>query len=286
MQATSTTEIVIRPNQSWFRIDWRGVYDYRDLLFLLVRRDFLARYKQTILGPAWFIIQPLVTTMVFTVVFSRALGISTNGVPGPLFYMSGLLGWSYFAQLVAATGSSFINNAALFGKVYFPRLVVPVGLSCSQAISYALQLFTFSAVLGAHVLTRGYEYSWSQYLFGLAMVPLLLLHMALLGLGFGLMLASLTAKYRDFQHMVSFLVQTLMYASPIIYPFSRLDGTLRYIASLNPMATVVENTRAAFLGTPTLPLPFQLISYGVAILVFVIGVMLYQRSARTFIDTV
>jgi lipopolysaccharide transport system permease protein len=286
MQSKPVTEIVIRPNQSWFGIDWRGVYNYRDLLFLLVRRDFLARYKQTILGPAWFILQPLVTTLVFTVVFSRALGISTNDVPGPLFYMSGLLGWAYFSQLVTTTGSSFISNAALFGKVYFPRLVVPVGMALSQAISSGLQLFTFLVVLFVHIFGRGFEYQWSQLLFGFAMVPLLLIHMALLGLGMGLMLASLTAKYRDFQHMVGFLVQTLMYASPIIYPFSRLDGTLRNIASLNPMAAVVENTRSAFLGTPTLPLTYQLISIGVAIAVFLTGVMLYQRSARTFIDTV
>ena len=207
-------------------------------------------------------------------------------MPGPLFYLSGLLGWSYFASLVGATGSSFIQNAAVFGKVYFPRLLVPIGIACSQAITFALQLVTFLVVLGFHVWTDRFDVSMSQVLFGIMCAPALLLHMALLGLGVGLVMASLTAKYRDLQHMIGFLVQIVMYSSPVIYPFSRLPENFQLLASFNPMATVVENTRAAFLGTATLPLPYQFISMSVAVMIFIFGILLFQRTARTFIDTV
>lgn len=279
-------DIVIRPRQAWLYFDWRGVVAYRDLLFLLVRRDFIARYKQTILGPAWFILNPVITTLVYTLIFSRVLGVSTGGVPPVLFYLSGLLGWSYFANLVGTAGSTFTGNAALFGKVYFPRLVVPLALVLSNAISFLIQLLTFLAVMGWTALQGHFTISGERLVVALAATPLCLLHSALLGLGVGLLLSSLTAKYRDFQHLLPFLVNLWMYATPVIYPVSHIPKDFAWLATLNPMASVVEVLRYLYLGTTPMPWSVTAASGLVSVLICVAGILVFQRTARTFIDTV
>ena len=282
-------EIVIRPNQSWLRVDWRGLLQYRDLVALLVRRDFIARYKQTILGPAWFVINPILTSLMFTLVFSRVLGVPTGGVPPVLFYLSGMLSWSYFANLLGTTSSALINNASLFGKVYFPRLIVPLSLAISNCISFAIQLCTFLAVLSFNMATHRVAVTWPHVLAAVALLPLSLVHCAMLALGVGLALASLTAKYRDFQHLIGFIVQLWMYASPIIYPFEHIAKKfpgLSWIAALNPMSAVIEDVRSLFLGTPGLPFPYVVASVALSFLALAGGVLIYQRTARTFIDTI
>ena len=282
-------EIVIRPNQSWLHVDWRGVIQYRDLVYLMVRRDFIARYKQTILGPAWFMINPILTSLTFTLVFSRVLGVGTAGIPPVLFYLSGMLGWSYFSNLMNTTSSSLLHNAALFGKVYFPRLIVPLAMSISSCIAFAIQLCTFLSVLAFYAFTDRISVSLPQVLLAIACLPLILVHTALLSLGFGLCMASVTAKYRDFQHMTGFVVQLWMYATPVIFPFSHIQNKFpghSWIAAVNPMAAIIENIRALFFGTPAMPLAFVGLSLGISLAVFVVGVLLYQRTARTFIDTV
>jgi ABC-type polysaccharide/polyol phosphate export systems, permease component len=284
-----TDEIVIRPNQSWLHIDWRGIVQYKDLVFLMVRRDFIARYKQTILGPAWFMINPVLTSLMFTLVFSRVLGVSTSGIPPVLFYLSGMLAWSYFSNLLSTTSHALLHNAALFGKVYFPRLIVPLAMSISSCIAIAIQLCTFLAVLGYYIATDRVQVPVSQVLFALACLPLIIVHTALLSVGVGLTLASITAKYRDFQHLTGFMIQLWMYATPVIFPFSRIlekFPNASWIAALNPMAAIVENVRSLFFGSPAMPLPYVALSICVAIALFFFGVLSFQRTARTFIDTV
>lgn len=284
-----TDEIVIRPNQAWLHIDWRGIIQYKDLVFLMVRRDFIARYKQTILGPAWFMINPILTSVMFTVVFSRVLGVTTGGIPPILFYLSGMLAWSYFSNLLTTSSHALLHNASLFGKVYFPRLIVPLAMSVSSCIAFGIQLCTFLAVLAYYMVTDRIELPFSQVLIAIACLPLIVLHTALLSVGVGLTLASITAKYRDFQHLTGFLVHLWMYATPVIFPFSHILKKFpdhSWIAALNPMAAIVENVRALFFGTPAMPLSYVALSIGAAIALFFFGVLNYQRTARTFIDTV
>jgi lipopolysaccharide transport system permease protein len=290
MSVTSPIEeTVIRPNQSWLQIDWRGLLQYRDLVLLMVRRDFIARYKQTVLGPAWFVINPVLTSLTFTLVFSRVLGVATGGIPPLLFYLSGMLTWSYFSNLLNTTSGALLNNANLFGKVYFPRLVVPVGMAISSCIAFGVQLCTFLAVLGFFAATGRVEITWASVLLALAALPLLVLHTALLALGVGLSLASITAKYRDFQHLTGFLLQLWMYLTPVIFPFSRIQERFpdyAWLAALNPMSAVVESGRALFFDSPGMPLPYVALSVGVSAALCIFGVLMYQRTARTFIDTV
>lgn len=284
-----THETVIRPNQSWLRIDWRGVLNYKDLVLLMVRRDFIARYKQTILGPAWFMINPVLTSLTFTLIFSRVLGVSTSGIPPLLFYLSGMLGWTYFSNLLTTTSNALLHNASLFGKVYFPRLIVPLAMSISSCIAFSIQLCTFLAVLTFFASTGRIDVSAPQVLTALLCLPLIVLHIALLAVGVGLTLASITAKYRDFQHLTGFLLHLWMYTTPVIFPFSRIQERFpdySWIAAVNPMAAVIENIRALFFGSPGMPPAYFALSVGVAVSMFIFGVLNYQRTARTFIDTV
>jgi lipopolysaccharide transport system permease protein len=284
-----TQEIIIRPNQSWLHLDWRGIIQYRDLVLLMVRRDFIARYKQTILGPAWYIVSPVMTSLTFTMVFSKVLGVGTAGVPPVLFYLSGTLGWTYFSTLMTSTSSSLIHNAALFGKVYFPRLIVPVAMSISSCIAFSIQLCTFLAVLTYYATTDRIAISFPQVLTAIACLPLIVLHTAMLAMGFGLCMASITAKYRDFQHLTGFVLHLWMYATPVIFPFSHIVKKFpdhSWIAAINPMAAIIENIRALFFGTPSMPLPYVALSVGMAVIIFSVGILLYQRTARTFIDVI
>jgi lipopolysaccharide transport system permease protein len=284
-----TDELIIRPNQSWLRIDWRGIIQYKDLIMLMVRRDFIARYKQTVLGPAWFIINPVLTSLTFTLVFSRVLGVGTGGIPPVLFYLSGMLGWSYFSNLLSTTSNALLHNASLFGKVYFPRLIVPLAMSISSCIAFVIQLFTFLVVLVVFIAKGSVSISPSQFLIAIALLPLVVLHTAMLALGVGLSLASITAKYRDFQHLTGFVVQLWMYLTPVIFPFSHVQErfpSLAWLAALNPMAAIIESIRALFFGSPAMPAPYMVLSIGVAVVLCLFGILVYQRTARTFIDTV
>jgi len=232
-------EIRIRPNQGWLRIDLRGLWEFRDLLALLVRRDFVARYQQTALGPAWAIIQPLVMTLVFTVVFGKFAGISTNGLPPVLFYLCGLLAWNYHAQTFQLVAGTFTTNAELFGKVYFPRLIVP-----TSTVAVALAALAIEAVI--------FSLFWFYYKFftpagaGLSLdarillAPLLLLQIAAVSAGSGLIVASCTAKYRDLRHALPLIVQVWLYLTPVIYPLSKVPARWQWLLALNPLAAPVE----------------------------------------------
>jgi lipopolysaccharide transport system permease protein len=277
-------EVVIAPRRGWLHLDWHAVWDYRDLLRLLVRRDLLARYQQTLLGPLWHLLQPVLTTAVFVLVFARVARIPTGGVPAPLFYLSGLLAWNYFAQNVTVASGTFLNNAALFGKVWFPRLVVPLAAISANLVTLALQLVPFflcALWFGMKGNTGLDLLSWR-----LAVLPLAAGHVALLSLGVGLCLAATTARYRDLLHLNQFLVQLWMFATPIIYPLAQISPRWSWLAWLNPMAAPVEVFRWSLLGTGHVPLALLGTSLGLTVVLLFAGLLAFENAARSAVDTV
>ena len=281
----SQIEVIIKPSTAWFTIDWRGLLAYRDLIRQLVLRDLTAKYKQTILGPTWFFINPLITTAMFTLVFTKVLNVPTDGVPPMLFYLCGMLGWSYFAAVLGVTGNSLAGNAGLFSKVYFPRLIPPLALTISSLLSLAIQFITFLAFyvhihwFTTNTVIQAPGFHWLLY-------PLIVVHMAVLALGVGLILSTLTAKYRDLSQIQGFLVQLWMYATPVIYPLSRIPEKWQWVAQLNPMTTIVETTRKLLLGAGTVNAQQYAVSVLLSLGILLVGLFAYQRAARTFVDTV
>lgn len=282
---TSDYEVVIRPKQPWLYFDWRGLVQYRDLLVLMVQRDFTAKYKQTLLGPLWFIINPLISAVVFWIVFGKVLKVDTKSVPGLLFFLSSQLSWNYFASVLGSTGNSLAGNAHLFSKVYFPRLIPPLAMCFSNLIAFSVQLavflvawvyYKFATPLGAN-----FHLTWEA-----ALLPLVLAQMAALGLGVGLLLSSITAKYRDLAQLTGFLVQIWMYATPVIYPLDSIPPRYRWLANVNPMTSIVEFQRYMFFGEGTVTSSGYTLSIVVTVVILVTGVLLYQRMARSFVDTV
>ncbi len=278
-------EVIIQADRNWFSFDIQGLFHYRDLLFLLVRRDFVSKYKQTILGPLWFILQPLLTTAVMTIVFGNFAKIPTDKVPPVLFYMCGLLFWNYFAQNFTSTSQALIANAHIFSKVYFPRLIVPLSVVMSNLLALALQSVVF---LGFYIYFKCFGSTamlLKPNLFLLAL-PLLALQTAAVSLGVGLWISALTVKYRDFHHLTGFVVQLWMYATPVIYPASMVPEKWWVVIALNPMTGIVESCRYAFFGTGFLTLRYLLISAVMTILLLVSGVLMFNKAERTFVDTI
>jgi len=278
-------EIHIEARTGWLRVDWKELWDYRDLLFVLVRRDFLAKYKQTVLGPLWFILQPLMNTLVFTIVFNKVAGIETGGIPPLLFYLCALLPWGYFSQNVTTGALTFTANSHLFGKVYFPRLVVPIAMVLSNLFALLLQFAVF-LLFAAWFAFRG-----SSVPFGPSMllsIPLLLIT-AVLSLGLSLLISASTAKYRDLSHLTPIILQLWMFATPVIYPLAKLlggEGQYAWIAWMNPMAPVVEGFRVALLGKGIWNTPMLAVSAAVSIVVLLLGIVAFGRAERTVTDSV
>jgi lipopolysaccharide transport system permease protein len=273
---------IIRPRNGWFDIHPRELWKYRDLIGLFVWRDFVSIYKQTILGPLWYIIQPLLTTVVFTIIFGSVARLPTDGVPPFLFYFSGVIAWRYFADCLNNTANTFVGNAHIFGKVYFPRLTVPVSVVISNLIAFGIQFLLFFVI---------YLYYWKSSAIihpqsALLLLPILIIQMAALGLGFGVIVSSLTTRYRDLTHLVGFGVQLWMFATPVVYPASSLPDKWRWILVLNPMAPVIEAFRFAFLGTGSINLQSWLISLSSTVCILFIGIILFSRVEKSFMDTV
>jgi len=275
--------MTIQPQRSLLDLRLGELWRYKDLVALFVRRDFVAAYKQTILGPLWYLIQPLLTTITFTVIFGNIASLPTDGLPQFLFYMSGTVVWSYFADCLNKTSNTFVQNANLFGKVYFPRMAVPVSILISNLIAFLIQfgLFLafvlFFALRGADVRVH---WLWA------ALSPLLILIMAGLGLGFGIIISSLTTKYRDLRFLVAFGVSLLMYATPVIYPVSSIPERFQWIILANPMTPIVEAFRYAFLGAGSVDLGHLLYSFGFMLAAVFIGAVIFNRVEQTFMDTV
>ena len=273
---------VIGPKKGWFDLNLSNLWNYRDLIMLFVKRDFVAFYKQTILGPLWFLLQPLFTTIVFTIIFGRIAKISTDGMPQVLFYMCGIVIWNYFADCLNKTSDTFVSNAGIFGKVYFPRLTVPVSIVITNLITFAIQFLLFLAFL-AYFYYAGSDIRPNLWIL---LTPFLLFQMAALGLGLGILISSLTTKYRDLRYVVGFGVQLWMYATPIVYPMSQIPEKWQWLFAMNPMAAIIETARYAFLGSSSVR-PWDLgISFGVTVLILLTGIVLFSRIEKTFMDTV
>jgi lipopolysaccharide transport system permease protein len=273
---------VICPQRGWLDLRLGELWQARELVMLFVWRDFVSAYKQTILGPLWYLIQPLLTTITFTVIFGRIANLPTDGLPQFLFYMAGTVIWGYFAACLTKTSNTFIANAGLFGKVYFPRLTVPLSILISNLVTFAIQLGLFLILLAYFALAGA---AIRPNLWVLA-TPLLVLVMAGLGLGFGIIVSALTTRYRDLQYLVTFGVQLSMYATPVVYPLSTVSGKLRWLILANPMTPIVEGFRYAFLGAGTVDGGHLLYSATFMLVVLLIGILIFNQVERTFMDTV
>ena len=277
-------QMVISPKRHLLDINLKELWKYRDLIILFVRRDFVAKYKQTILGPLWFIIQPLLTVLMFTVVFGRIAGLSTDGLPRILFYLAGVVCWTYFAQSLNMTSNTFVQNAQIFGKVYFPRLAIPVSVVMSNLLLFTVQFLLFITILSVHAIKgTPIHPNWQlMWLF-----PLLILMLAGLALGFGIIISSLTTKYRDLTQLISFGVQLWMYATPIIYPLSEIKSPkYRMLILANPVSSIVETFRSMFLGVGSFHWQNLLYSAGFCVVVIALGIILFNRVEKNFMDTV
>jgi lipopolysaccharide transport system permease protein len=279
---TENWDLIITPRKKWYDLQLTDVWHYRDLIALFVRRDFVSRYKQTILGPLWFLIQPLLTSVVFTVIFGNIAQLPTDGLPQLLFYMSGNVLWGYFSSCLTSTSNTFVANARLFGKVYFPRLVMPISTVISNLITFAIQ-FVFFLGFFLFFFLRGSAIQLTTWALTL---PLLILLMAGLGLGFGIIISSMTTKYRDLTYLVSFGVSLWMYATPVIFPVSSIPEQWRWVANVNPITPLIETFRAGFLGAGDASWARLGYSAAFMILVMFIGVIIFNRVEKTFIDTV
>lgn len=274
--------MIIRPQRGWFDLRLGELWQARDLVLLFVWRDFVSVYKQTILGPLWYLIQPLLTTITFTVIFGNIARLPTDGLPQFLFYMSGTVIWSYFAECLNKTSVTFVNNTHLFGKVYFPRLAVPVSILISNLITFAIQLAFFLVFILYFALSGASVRPNLAILF----TPVLVAMMAGLGLGGGIIVSSLTTRYRDLRFLVTFGVQLLMYATPVIYPVSSIPEKYRWLILANPMTPIVEGFRYAFLGAGSLDAGAVLYSFGLTLAILLVGILIFNQVERTFMDTV
>jgi len=275
-------DITLTSKESFLSIPWREMFRYRDLLLMFVKRDVIIIYKQTILGPIWFFIQPILTTIVYIVVFGGIAGLSTDKVPKALFYSAGIVMWNYFSESLMLTSKTFLENANLFGKVYFPRILMPVSKMTSGFLKFLVQFLFFILVLIFYVVT-GTEVHMNYHIL---FVPLLVALLAVLGLGIGVIFTSLTTKYRDLTFLIQFGVSLAMYATPVIYPLSSVPEKYRSYILLNPVTYLVEGFRYAFLGAGMWSWSGIGYAAAVASVVLVCGVLIFNKVEKTFMDTV
>lgn len=273
---------IITPQQGWFDVRLGELWQYRDLIWQFFRRDFVSSYRQTVLGPLWFVLPPLFTTLVMAIVFGRVAKVSTDGTPHILFFLLGVTAWNYFASCLTRTATTFTGNAGLFGKVYFPRLTVPVSVVLNNLATFGIQfaiflvIFLFHWHAGAPVAPN-----WRMVL-----LPVLLVQMGALGLGLGCMVSALTTRYRDFGMLVSFGVQLWMYVSCVVFPLSAVAPGVRWIFILNPMVPIIESFRFAFLGKGVIELWQLALSFGLSGVFLFLGLLMFHHVERTFTDTV
>jgi len=273
---------VIRPKNKLFDIDFKEIWDYRDLFSMFVKRDIITQYKQTILGPTWFFIQPALTTIMYMVVFAGIAGISTDGLPEPLFYLAGIVCWQYFADCLNKTSTTFTTNQAIFGKVYFPRLIVPLSTVASNLVRMGIQILLFVAVY-VYYIFQGVSISPNIYIL---LLPVLVLMLAGLSLGFGIIISSLTTKYRDLTILFTFIVQLWMYATPVIYPLSTMSPQRQMIMAINPITSIIETFKYGTMGVGTFSWGMLSYSMGFMIILLAIGIVVFNKVQRSFMDTV
>ncbi len=282
MEQTNDWTIVIQPRKKWLDIDIKGIWRYRDLIYMYVKRDIITIYKQTILGPLWFVIQPLFTTIMYMFVFGGLAGISTDGAPQPLFYLSGIMLWNYFTACFNVSSNVFVGNAGIFGKVYFPRLVVPLSGIISNLIKMMIQLCLFIIVYLYYYFTDvPLTVNWSIFLF-----PFLIFLIAFHVMSWGLVITSLTTKYRDLKQFVSFGISLFMYATPVIYPLSAAPGKYKYLIELNPLTPIFEAFKYSCMGCGSLDWGGLLYSTIFMCVTLFFAVLIFNRVERNFMDTV
>lgn len=278
-----TWTTIIKPHNKLWEVDFKELWRYRDLFMMYVKRDIITMYKQTILGPLWFVIQPAITTIMYMVVFGGIAGISTDGLPQPLFYLAGICLWQYFADCLNKTSSTFISNQGIFGKVYFPRLVAPLSTIVSGLVKLGIQILLF-VIVYIYFLAIGtpVEPNWALSLF-----PLLVIMIAGLALGFGIIISSLTTKYRDLTILFTFIVQLWMYGTPVIYPLSSIpEGKIKMLMQLNPITPIVETFKYGTLGNGEFSWNMLGYSFCFMLVVLSIGIVLFNKVQRSFMDTV
>jgi len=273
---------IIKPKNKLFDIDFKELWQYRDLFSMFVKRDIITQYKQTILGPTWFFIQPAITTIMYMIVFGGIAGIPTDGLPQPMFYLAGIVCWQYFADCLNKTSSTFTTNQAIFGKVYFPRLIVPLSTVASNLVRMGIQFLMFLAVYIYYVLV-GVAVAPNIYIL---LLPLLILMLAGLSLGFGIIISSMTTKYRDLTILFTFIVQLWMYATPIIYPLSSMSPKRQWIMALNPVTSIVETFKYGTMGVGTFSWGQLGYSFGFMVVLMIIGIVIFNKVQRSFMDTV
>jgi lipopolysaccharide transport system permease protein len=275
-------DLIIRPKAGLFELNIKEIFHYRDLIGLLVKRDLASIYKQTVLGWLWFIIQPLFTTFVFMFAFGGIAKIGTDGIPQPIFYFCGTTLWSYFSQSLTKSSETFVANAGIFGKIYFPRFTVPISYTVTNALSMAVQ-FVALLVIYLYYLVIGYHFETSLLIL---LLPLLIIQLGMLGTGIGITISALTTKYRDLKQLLGFGMSLWMYATPIVYPLSQVPDKLRWIFVINPVSSVVETFRFALLGKGTFDPVAWGVSFVVTLIFFILGIVVFNYSERTFIDVV
>ena len=278
----SNFQYAINPRDKLLDLRLKDIWVYRDLLMLYVHRDFVAFYKQTILGPLWFFIQPLLTTLVFTVIFGNVAKLSTDGLPPIIFYLAGVTSWNYFAECFRKTANSFTLNANIFGKVYFPRVIVPLSVTVTNLIAFAIQFLLFLGFL-FYFIYSGAEINPNIYIL---LFPVLVILMGIMGFSFGMLVSALTTKYRDLQMLVAFGIQLLMYATPVIYPISEIPERYQWIIMANPMSSIIETFRFSFLGTGSFSWNGIIYSFLFTSVIFVVGLAVFNRTEKNFMDTV
>jgi lipopolysaccharide transport system permease protein len=282
MTKNNDWDLIIEGKSSLFDLKFDDVWLYRDLLLMFVKRDFISFYKQTVLGPLWFFIQPIFTTIVFTFVFGNLAGISTDGLPQFLFYLSGITAWNYFADCLTKTSTVFKDNANIFGKVYFPRLIMPLSIVVSNLVRFGVQFVLFLAMM-VYFYFKGANFEITSIV---SLFPVLIILMAMLGLGLGLIITAMTTKYRDLVFLVTFGVQLLMYATTVIYPLSAAPEKYKWIIALNPMTFIIETFRFGFLGKGEFSWNGLFYTTIVTFIVFIIGVVIFNRTEKNFVDTI
>lgn len=281
--SSESWDLVIKPQSSLLEIPWKDLWRYRDLWRMFVKRDVITVYKQTILGPLWYVVQPILTTLMFMLVFGRIAGLSTDGVPQILFYLAGVTIWNYFAESFNTTSKTFVENASIFGKVYFPRLIMPLAKVTSGLIKFGIQFVLFLCIYFYFILSGNEAVQPNTYIL---LTPIWVLLMAGLGLGFGIIFTSLTTKYRDLTFLITFGVQLLMYATPVIYPASSVPEKYQSLIMANPLAHILEGFKYAYLGAGSFS--WQGIGYasGFTIIVLMVGILIFNKTEKSFIDTV
>jgi lipopolysaccharide transport system permease protein len=273
---------IIKPKNKLFEIDFKEIWQYRDLLSMFIKRDIITQYKQTILGPAWFFIQPALTTIIYMIAFGGIAGISTDGLPQPMFYLAGIVCWNYFSDCLNKTSTTFTANQGIFGKVYFPRLIVPLSVIISNLLRLGIQLLLFVAVY-IYFILNGIHVAPTANLW---MIPFLILMLAGLSLGFGIVISSLTTKYRDLTILFSFILQLWMYATPIIYPLSLMSPKRQWYMVLNPVTSIIEAFKYASMGVGTFSVGQLAYSFGFMVVILIVGVVVFNNVQRSFMDTV